>query len=68
MSALGHEETHALQQSTPYSITSSARRRIDCGTVSPSVFAVLRLMVSSYLVGPCTGRLAAFSPLRMRSI
>ena len=31
-----------------YSITSSARARIDCGTVSPTVFAVLRLIVSSY--------------------
>src|SRR5713101_670580 len=48
-----------------HSITSSARTRIDCGTVSPCVFAVLRLMVSSYLVGACTGRLAGFSPLRM---
>jgi len=51
-----------------HSITSSARTRIDCGTVSPCVFAVLRLMVSSYLIGPCSGRLAGFSPLRMRSI
>jgi hypothetical protein len=35
-----------------YSITSSARARIDCGTESPSAFAVLRLIASSYLVGP----------------
>src|SRR6516164_7489163 len=34
-----------------YSITSSARASSDCGTVSPSAFAVLRLMTSSYLVG-----------------
>jgi hypothetical protein len=30
-----------------YSITSSARARIDGGTVRPSAFAVLRLMTSS---------------------
>jgi hypothetical protein len=30
-------------------------------------FAVLRLMIVSYLVGACTGRSAGFSPLRMRS-
>src|SRR5258706_16214459 len=51
-----------------YSITSSAVASSEGGIVRPSVFAVLRLMVSSYLVGPCTGRLAGFSPLRMRSI
>ena len=51
----------------PHSITPSARAKIDCGTVSPSALAVLRLTQSSYLVGACTGRLAGFSPLRMRS-
>ena len=50
-----------------YSITSSARVSKVGGTVSPSVLAVLRLITSSYLVGACTGRLAGFSPLRMRS-
>src|SRR6516164_9506624 len=50
-----------------YSITSSARAISEGGTVRPSAFAVLRLMVSSYLVGACTGRSAGFSPLRMRS-
>jgi hypothetical protein len=34
-----------------YSITSSAMASSDGGTVSPSVFAVLRLITSSYLVG-----------------
>jgi hypothetical protein len=34
----------------------------------PSVLAVLRLITSSYLVAACTGKLAGFSPLRMRSI
>jgi hypothetical protein len=33
----------------------------------PSVFAVLRLITSSYSVGACTGRSAGFSPLRMLS-
>jgi len=51
----------------PYSMTSSARASSCAGTSSPSVFAVLRLITSSYLVGACTGRSAGFSPLRMRS-
>ena len=50
-----------------YSITSSARASSDGGTVRPSALAVLRLIANSYLVGACTGRSAAFSPLRMRS-
>src|SRR5262245_4114279 len=51
-----------------YSITSSARASSEGGTVMPSALAVLRLITSSYLVGACTGRLAGFSPLRMRSM
>jgi hypothetical protein len=51
---------------TRYSITSSARSRIDCGTVRPSVLAVLRLMTSSIFVARCTGMSPGFSPLRMR--
>jgi hypothetical protein len=54
--------------SISYSITSSARASSDGGTVRPSAFAVLRLIANSYLVGACTGRSAAFSPLRMRSM
>src|SRR5260370_31289823 len=50
-----------------YWITSSARASSVGGTVRPSVLAVLRLITSSYLVGVCTGRSAAFSPLRIRS-
>src|SRR3954463_1852320 len=50
-----------------HSITSSARPSTLSGTGSPSAFAVLRLITSSYLVGACTGRSAGFSPLRMRS-
>jgi hypothetical protein len=36
--------------------------------VRPSALAVLRLITVSNLVGACTGRLAGFSPLRMRSM
>src|SRR5262249_53506251 len=51
----------------PHSITSSARASTVVGTSRPSVLAVFRLIVSTYLVGACTGRSAGFSPLRMRS-
>ena len=37
--------------SPPHSITSSARARTDCGIVSPSALAVLRLMTTSIFVG-----------------
>src|SRR5262245_54942810 len=50
-----------------HSITSSARASKVGGTVSPSTFAVRRLMTSSNLIGACTGRSAGCSPLRMRS-
>src|SRR4029077_3589191 len=46
-----------------HSITSSARARIDGGTVRPSVFAVLRLTTSSNVVGCWTGRSAGLAPL-----
>jgi hypothetical protein len=49
----------------PYSITSSARISIDCGTVRPSSLAVLRLMTSSNRVGCSTGRSAGLAPLRI---
>src|SRR5262249_11414010 len=39
-----------------HSITSSARASSVGGTSKPSVLAVLTLIVSSYLVGACTGR------------
>src|SRR5271169_4111270 len=59
---------HAPEQqvsATYYSITSSARARIDGGTVKPSALAVLRLTTSSKVVGCWTGRSAGFSPLRI---
>ena len=62
-----HKRRHSHCNRFSYSITSSARSRMDVGTVRPSAIAVLRLTTSANLVGACTGRLAAFSPLRMRS-
>jgi hypothetical protein len=56
-----------VRRSKDHSITSSARTSSDDGTVRPSAFAVLRLRIVSYLVGACTGRLAGFSPRKMRS-
>jgi hypothetical protein len=49
----------------PHSITSSARARIDCGTVRPSTFAVLRLITSLNVVGRWTGRSAGLAPFRI---
>jgi putative ABC transport system substrate-binding protein len=48
-----------------YSITSSARVSSECGTSRPSVFAVLRLITNSNLVGCSTGRSAGLAPLRI---
>ena len=50
-----------------HSISSSARASSVGGMVRPSALAVVRLIAVTYLVGACTGRSAAFSPLRMRS-
>jgi hypothetical protein len=50
-----------------YSTTSSARPIRVLGTAMRSIFAVLRLIASSYFVDACTGRSAGLSPLRMRS-
>jgi hypothetical protein len=49
-----------------HSITSSARASNLSGMVSPSVFAVARLITSSNLVGCSTGRSAGFAPSRIR--
>src|SRR4026207_2103903 len=49
-----------------HSITSSASADRLGGTSSPRARALLRFMNRSYLVGSCTGRSAAFSPLRTR--
>jgi hypothetical protein len=50
--------------STRYSITWSARTSTDCGTVSPSAFAVLRLMTNSNFVGCSMGRSAGLAPFQ----
>jgi hypothetical protein len=47
-------------------MTSSARASSDGDTVTPSAFAVLKLMINSNF-GTCNGRSAGLSPLRMRS-
>jgi hypothetical protein len=46
-----------------HSITSSAATSRPDGTVRPSAFAVLRLMIVSNLVAACTGRSAGLSAL-----
>src|SRR6516162_9247020 len=50
--------TVVMKQTFPpcYSIKSSASESIDAGIVSPSAFAVVRLITSSNLVGCCTGK------------
>jgi hypothetical protein len=50
-----------------HSMTSSARRRNDSGIVSPSAFAVLRLITNSNLIGRSIGKSATLAPLRIRS-
>ena len=50
-----------------HSMSWSARRRKGSEIVSPSAFAVLRLITSSNLVGCWTGNSPGFAPLRMRS-
>jgi hypothetical protein len=57
-----HEPTFAA-----YSITSSARASSEGGTSRPSALAVLRLIISSNLLGVCTGSSPGFVPRRMRS-
>src|SRR6516225_1980273 len=51
-----------------HSITSSAATSSVCGTVSPSAFAVLRLITKLKRAGCCTASSAVFSPFRMRSM
>src|SRR5262249_36765327 len=50
-----------------HSITPSARASSVGGTSMPSVFAVLRLITSSNLVGCSTGRSAGLAPFRILS-
>jgi hypothetical protein len=48
-----------------YSITSSARLRIDGGTVRPRALAVFRLTTSSKMADWWTGKSAGLAPLRI---
>src|SRR5262249_6135309 len=52
----------------PHSITSSASESRLSEILTPSAFAVLRLITSSNFVGCSTGRSAGFSPLRIRAV
>jgi hypothetical protein len=61
------ERNHAVQQTYLYSMTSSANASSFGGTLTPSAFAVLRLITKSNLVGCWTGRSPGLLPLRMRS-
>src|SRR5207249_11033039 len=53
------------QLAAVHSMTSSARARIDGGTIRPSALAVLRLTTSSKVVGCWTGRSAGLALLRI---
>ena len=53
---------YAPQQKSPYSISSSASDINDAGIVSPSAFAVVRLMMNSNFVGCSTGKSDGFEP------
>jgi hypothetical protein len=48
-----------------YWMISSARTSIDCGIVNLSALAVLRLTISSNLVGCSTGKSEGLAPLRI---
>src|SRR5438067_1070108 len=51
----------------PYLMASVAWIRTDCGMVSPSSWAVFRLITKSNVVGRSTGRSAGLAPLRILS-
>src|SRR5262249_50092239 len=61
MSAKGQKRT------SPYSISSSALVSSEGGISSPSAFAVLRLTISSNLVGCSTGRSPGLAPFKILS-
>src|SRR5262245_45548180 len=63
--AYGEEPTAREKPAHLHSMTSSARARLEGGTVRPSALAVLRLTTSSNRVGCSTGRSAGLSPLRI---
>jgi hypothetical protein len=55
LSPFGAKTGREQSQARAYSITSSAATSRPGGTARPSAFAVLRLIMVSYLVGACTG-------------
>jgi hypothetical protein len=64
MSAFNPKRTFA---SCVYSITLSARSRIEFGILIPSVLAVFRLTTRSNLVGCSTGKSAGLAPFKILS-
>lgn len=50
-----------------HSMTRSARRRIDCGSIRPIAWAARRLTISSNRVGRSIGSSLGLAPLKMRS-
>jgi hypothetical protein len=65
--AKGHLQTHAPQQSEPYSMTSSARASMAAEISTPSSLAALRLRTNRNLVACSTGMSPGFAPLRILS-
>jgi hypothetical protein len=59
------EATYASQHMSAYSITSSARRRIDVGNATPIALAVFKLSASSKFVICSNGSSAGCAPLRI---
>jgi hypothetical protein len=59
---LGRRHTRECQRAPRHSITVSARARNVSGNVSPIALAVLRLTMSSNLVGNCTGSSLTLAP------
>src|SRR5258707_7565841 len=63
----GHSRASCEQHQLPppHSMTSSARARIDGGTLRPSALAVFRLTTSSNVVGCSTGGSMGLAALRI---
>jgi len=64
----GPEQLQQGARSGTYSITSSARSKIDCGIVRLSALAVFRLIASLNLIGCTTGKSPGRVPLRTRPV
>src|SRR5262245_1246907 len=64
----GKAAEQRYERAAPHSITSSASESRLSEILTPSTFAVLRLITSSYLVGCRTGRSAGFAPLRIFAV